>query len=383
MADILLSSGVRSNLLALQSTSDQINNTQNRLATGKKVNSALDNATSFFLSASFRSSANNLSALLDGISNASRTLDAANAGITALTTLVNSASATVSQLQAAATTATTAIVTGSVSNLTGASTFATTAAKTIQFTDGTVTSTFNTSGTSTTVQQVIDSINNTANLKIKAELSSTGQILLEAQGTNVIGVGGSILASELINSGLTGGGGVFTNSAAGTLNATRSTFAAQYDTIRAQIDALAADSGYNGVSLLNNQSLKTVLNEKATTSLTLTGVTDTAAGLGITASGGFQTNVDITNAVTNIANALSALKNQASTFASSVSIIQSRTDFTKSQINTLNTGADGLVLADGNQEGANLLALQTRQQLSSTTLSLATQADQSVLRLFR
>ncbi|MEA2974989.1 MAG: flagellin [Alphaproteobacteria bacterium] len=383
MADILLSSGVRSNLLALQSTSDQINNTQNRLATGKKVNSALDNATNFFLSASFRSSANNLSALLDGISNASRTLDAANAGITALTTLVNSASATVSQLQAAATTATTAIVTGSVSNLTGASTFATTAAKTIQFTDGTVTSTFTTVGTSTTVQQVIDSVNNTANLKIKAELSSTGQILLEAQGTNVIGVGGSILASELINAGLTGGGGVFTNTAGGTLNATRTTFAAQYDTIRAQIDALAADSGYNGVSLLNNQSLKTVLNEKATTSLTLTGVTDTAAGLGITASGGFQTNVDITNAVTNIANALSALKNQASTFASSVSIIQSRTDFTKSQINTLNTGADGLVLADGNQEGANLLALQTRQQLSSTTLSLATQADQSVLRLFR
>ncbi|MEA2992741.1 MAG: flagellin, partial [Alphaproteobacteria bacterium] len=114
-----------------------------------------------------------------------------------------------------------------------------------------------------------------------------------------------------------------------------------------------------------------------------TGVTDTATGLGITASAGFQTNVDIANAVTNIAAALTTLKNQASTFASSVSIIQSRNDFTKSQINTYNTGADGLVLADGNQEGANLLALQTRQQLSSTTLSLATQADQSVLRLFR
>ncbi|MEA2974990.1 MAG: flagellin [Alphaproteobacteria bacterium] len=383
MADILLSSGVRSNLLALQQVTDSISTTQTRLATGKKVNSALDNATNFFLSNSFRSSANNLNSLLDGISTATRTLDAANAGITSLTTLVNSASASVSQLQAANASITTAVVTGSVSNLTGASTFATTAAKTIQFTDGTVTSTFNTAGTSTTIQQVIDSINNTANLKIKAELSTTGQILLEAQGTNVIGVGGSILASELINAGLTGGGGSFTNTAAGTLNATRSTFAAQYDTIRAQIDALAADSSYNGVSLLNSQSLKVVFNEKATTSLTLTGINDTATGLGITASGGFQTNVDITNAVTNIANALSALKNQASTFASNVSIIQSRTDFTKLQRDTLNTGADGLVLADANLEGANLLALQTRQQLSSTALSLATQADQAVLRLFR
>jgi flagellin-like hook-associated protein FlgL len=135
--------------------------------------------------------------------------------------------------------------------------------------------------------------------------------------------------------------------------------------------------------LLNTQSLKTVLNEKATTSLTLTGVTDTAAGLGITASAGFQTNVDIANAVTNIAAALTTLKNQASTFASNVSIIQARTDFTKAQRDTLNTGADGLVLADANLEGANLLALQTRQQLSSTALSLATQADQAVLRLFR
>ena len=82
------------------------------------------------------------------------------------------------------------------------------------------------------------------------------------------------------------------------------------------------------------------------------------------------------------ANALATLKNQASTFASNVSVIQARTDFTKSQINTLNAGADGLVLADSNQEGANLLALQPRQQLSSTALSLATQADRNVLRLF-
>jgi flagellin-like hook-associated protein FlgL len=378
MSDILLSAGVRSNLLALQDVTDAISSTQTRLATGKRVNSALDDATNFFLSSSFRSSANKLGNLLDGISTATRTLEAANAGITSITTLVNSASASVAQLQSAATTATTAVTTGSVSNLTAASAFVFVAGHTFTVSDGTVTGTV-TATASTSVQQVLDAVNNTANLKVKAELSSTGQILFEAQGANVITIAlGSATAPEILQFGLVAG-----TTAAGTLNATRNTFSTQYETIRAQIDALAADSGYNGVSLLNNQSLKTVFNEKATTSLTLTGNNDTATGLGIAASGGFQTNYDITAAVANIANALTTLKNQASTFASSVSIIQARTDFTKAQRDTLNTGADGLVLADANLEGANLLALQTRQQLSSTALSLATQADQAVLRLFR
>jgi flagellin-like hook-associated protein FlgL len=380
--DILVSSGVRANLLALQQTTDQISSTQARLATGKKVNSALDNASNFFLSSSFRNSANALNSLLDGIGTASRTLDAANAGITSLTTLMNSAQGSLTQ--ALGSTATTAVVTGTVSSLTGASTFATTSAKTIQISDGTVTSTFTTVGTSTTVQQVIDSINNTANLKVKAELSGDGRILLEAQGANVITVAGSIASAELLGAGLVGAGGASVTTAAGTLNSSRSTFAAQYDTIRTQIDQLAADSGYNGVSLLNGGTLKVVYNEKATSVQMLIGVNDTAAGLGIAASAGsFQTNADINNAIASIANAVATLKNQASTFASNVSVIQARTEFTNSMKNTLNIGADGLVLADANEEGANLLALQTRQQLSSTALSLATQADQAVLRLFR
>ena len=65
-----------------------------------------------------------------------------------------------------------------------------------------------------------------------------------------------------------------------------------------------------------------------------------------------------------------------------MAVMQSREDFTKNMVNTLQTGADNLVLADPNQEGANLLALQTRQSLSSTALSLASKSDQAVLRLF-
>ena len=74
---------------------------------------------------------------------------------------------------------------------------------------------------------------------------------------------------------------------------------------------------------------------------------------------------------------MTQLRSQASAFGSNLSIVQNRQEFTKSMINTLQTGSDNLVLADGNEEAANLLALQTRQQLSTTALSLASQADQA------
>ncbi len=83
-----------------------------------------------------------------------------------------------------------------------------------------------------------------------------------------------------------------------------------------------------------------------------------------------------------LSNALTSLKSLSSTFGSNLSVVQARQDFTRDLATTLKTGADNLVLADTNEEGANLLALQTRSQLSQTALSLASQADQAVLRLF-
>ena len=376
MADILLSPGIRSNLLALQQTTDLITLTQGRLATGKKVNSALDNASNFFLSNQFRLSAGNLGTLLDSISSAQKTLDAANSGITSLTTLLNSALASANQ--ALSNSATTATYTGTVTGLTGASSFTTTSAHTLTVSDGTTTSTI-TFAAATTVQQILDGVNNTVNQSIKAELSGDGRILFEARGATTITIAGTAVAAELAQYGIVAG-----TTAAGTLNSTRTSLAAQFDSLRTQIDQLAADAKFNGVSLLNLQSLKVIFNEAATSFQTLSGVNDSSAGLGVVASGGsFQTNFDINAAVTNVNAALVTLRNQASTFSSNVSVIQARTDFTKQIVNTLTTGADALVLADPNQEGANMLSLQTRQQLSSTALSLATQSDQNVLRLFR
>ncbi len=374
---IVLSAGVQTNLLSLQNTNDLFTQINNRLATGKKVNSALDNATNFFLSNAFKTSATTLQGLLDnGITNSLRTIDAANSGITAITALINQIKANLSQ--ALTTNNTTAVTTGTVSNLTSASSFATTAAKTITVFDGVTTTTFNTAGAATTVAQIINAINNTALQTIKASLNGSGQIILEAQGATAITVGGTIAPAELAQFGLVAG-----VTAAGVLSASRTTSAQQFDALRTQIDQLAADSGYNGVSLLNGGGLKVVFNQAGTSFQTIAGATDTSASLGVVAStGNFQTTFDINAALTNATAALTTLQNQASTFASSLAVDQARSDFTKAQINTLNTGANGLVVSDPNADGASLLALQTRQQLGSTALSLATQADRGVLRLF-
>ncbi|HWV42638.1 flagellin, partial [Pseudorhodoplanes sp.] len=125
-------------------------------------------------------------------------------------------------------------------------------------------------------------------------------------------------------------------------------------------------------------------NEDGSSYQNISGVTFTSAGLGLSALSGseFQTNSDIDTVIGNLDAALTDLRAQAAKFGSNLTTVQTRQDFTKNMINTLQTGADNLVLADTNEEGANLLALQTRQQLSTTALSLSAQADQAVLRLF-
>jgi flagellin len=170
----------------------------------------------------------------------------------------------------------------------------------------------------------------------------------------------------------------------GAANATRTSLQADFNNVLTQIDALSGDASYNGVNLLAGDDLKVVFNETGTSSLTITGVTFNSSGLGLTAvsGAGFQSDGDIDTVIADLDTALSTLRTQASKFGSNLSTVQTRQDFTKNLVTTLQTGADNLVLADTNEEGANLLALQTRQQLSTTALSLSAQADQAVLRLF-
>jgi flagellin len=273
MADIVLSAGVRANLLQLQKTSDLITLTQTRLATGKRVNSALDNPINFFTAQGLSNRASDLGNLLDSMSNAISTIQAADNGITSITKLVQSAQALVSQA--------------------------------LQTSDTTV----------------------------------------------------------------------------------RADLATQFGTLRTQIDQLAGDSGFNGINLLdsdNSDDLTVTLNEDGSSSVTITAVDFTVGGdLSIAAANNnWGTTANINAAGDDLTDALTELRSQAQTFGSNLSTVQIRQEFTKAMINTLRVGADNLTLADSNEEGANLLALQTRQQLSTTALSLASQASQAVLRLF-
>ena len=272
MSDIVLTAGVRSNLLQLQKTADLITNTQTKLATGKRVNSALDNPINYFTAQGLTNRASDLGNLLDSMSSGISTIQAANNGITSITKLVQSALALVSQAQ--------------------------------QTTDTTV----------------------------------------------------------------------------------RASLATQFDAHPSQIDTLAGDSGFNGINLLTGNSQSHGHSERKrhierhhhARQLRLR-----PASRINNSTNNWAHHADIAAASTDLTAALTKLRSQSQSFGSNLSTVQIRQDFTKAMINTLQTGADGLTLADSNEEGANLLALQTRQQLSTTALSLASQASQAVLRLFQ
>jgi flagellin len=605
MSDIILSSGVRQNLLALQDTAAMMATTQNRLATGKKVNSALDNPSNYFTSQGLSNRANDLNALLDAIGQAQQTLKAADTGLTSLTKLVQSAKSIATQAQqsglggvtytnvtgSVAIAQDTTSVTSSASSVAAAgavsvqanatinaagigqlangdtltfqlgggatrtatfgaavnlttNTFHTAADLinvlntgtgasgnfgngttalaasdgaggvtltssdltqnfTIGFTaaglsganftktdltlgdaltigDGTHTNTFyrvaaNASaanGTYSSAANLVTTIANAGNF-IHSTITGTvaGAGINLAAGNNVgitvggatgaalgfatteyknnfnttlnglsgtvtVGVGsdpndvltfgsgngqidtlaklsaalaafnnitGSIDSTRHVNFAPTssdnvtiGGTGSIlaalgltpgTTTPAATVvtpSVTRANLQGQYNALLLQIDQLAKDAQYNGVNLLYGDDLKVTFNENGTSSMSITAVKFDSNGLGLTAiSGpGFQDNHNIAATITTIDAALTTLRSQSSAFGSTLTTVQTRQDFTKNLINVLQTGSDNLVLADTNEEGANLLALQTRQSLSTTALSLANQANQAVLRLF-
>jgi flagellin len=602
-SSITLSAGVRQNLLSLQDTASLLATTQNRLATGKKVNSALDNPINFFTSQGLSARASDLNALLDTIGQAQQTLKAADTGLTSLTSLVQSAKAIATQAQEASkggvnytnvtgtvaialdstssassagsvvtagtastqatanlnaagigqlangdlikftlgsgatvtatfgaadtsatntfhtaaglitalnsgggasgnfgTTATAAtdgaggvtLTSSDVTNnfttaftsagLTGSnlSTVASTQGDTLVISDGTHSNTFyrvaagasaanGTYSSAANLVTAIASASNAIHSTITGTANGTTGITLTAAnnvgvtvtgntgaalgfgtsevknnvnttlagvtGTVTVGVGsdannvltfgsgnGQISTLAGLNTALaaitditattdsgrhfnlnptssnnvTVGGTASVLTALGltaatttpaatvvTPNSTRTNLQSQYNALLTQIDQLAKDSSYNGVNLLYSDNLKVTFNENGTSSLTISGVKFDSTGLGLSAisGSGFQDNHNVDTTLSSLDTALTSLRTQASAFGSTLSTVQTRNDFTKNLVNVLQTGSDNLVLADTNQEGANLLALQTRQSLSTTALSLANQSNQAVLKL--
>jgi flagellin-like hook-associated protein FlgL len=215
---------------------------------------------------------------------------------------------------------------------------------------------------------------------VSASLSGTSATMSVASGTSATSlvVGGTAASALGLATSQTG---AITTTAAST---TRASLQNDFNNVLTQIDSLAKDASYNGNNLLNGDDLKVTFNENGSSSLTIKGVKFDSNNLGMNAQAGtaFQDNASIDAVIANADKALNTLRTQASKFGSTLTTVQTRQEFTKNMINTLQTGADALVLADTNEEGANLLALQTRQQLSTTALSMANQASQAVLRLF-
>ena len=155
----------------------------------------------------------------------------------------------------------------------------------------------------------------------------------------------------------------------------------QFNQILTQYDMLINDSWYKGVNLLKSQDLKVVFNESRTSDLDIKGVDATTKGLGLKTADWSNTD-GVQNSLDQIDSAINQLRLYASEFGNYYQIVTTRENFTNALINVLTEGADALTLADMNQESANMLALQTRQQLAVNSLSLASQASQSVLKLF-
>lgn len=276
MADVTLTAALRSNLLSIQGTQKLLDSTQLRLATGLKVNSALDNPSAFFASQSLTNRANDLNRLLDGQGQAIQVLKAADEGIKQITSFLEQAQAIAQEAQ------------------------------------------------------------DQLNADPAADVSSLG---------------------------------------------------ASFDEVLAQIDSLAGDSGYRGTNLVSGASTLTVeFSEDGNSELSVTGadlVTGGGSDLDVTATGGTWADTTATaQTLTDIANDLTTVRNTAASFGTSLNIIQTRQDFTQNLINVLKEGSDKLTVADKNEEGAKLLSLQTTQQLGITSLSLASQSNQAVLRLF-
>ncbi|NPU69372.1 flagellar protein, partial [Bradyrhizobium sp. 83012] len=221
---------------------------------------------------------------------------------------------------------------------------------------------------------------------LQASIDTTGKITLtttnDAASATIGTIGGTSAASSQAFNGLTAAAPV----ADTTAQTQRSSLVSQYNNVLAQINTTAADASFNGVNLLNGDTLKLTFNENGKSTLSITGVTFNTGGLGLsnlTSGTDFLDNNSANKVITLLNSASSTLRSEASTLGSNLSVVQIRQDFNKNLINVLQTGSSNLTLADTNEEAANSQALSTRQSIAVSALSLANQSQASVLQLLR
>jgi flagellin len=392
--DVSLTAGMRSNLVSLQGTVDLLNRTQDRLSTGKKVNSALDNPLNYFTAKALNSRAADLSSFKDAMSEAVQTIKTADSGIKAIEGLIAQAKAVAASAKgtAAGVSATyggeqltlSSVTNGVVISWAGATFTATNCAVTASTSFCAADATVKFYVGSSNAEATTNLANAITMMASACPTTSTNISLASVSGNtiNLTGVTTTITAGLVTISG-TGSSSVTETALAATAT-DRSTYYSQYLTIRTQIDKVATDSNYKGVNLLaTGNTLDVFFGTDSADKITINGFDASAAnGLSLTTTASWALNANIDTDITAMTAAESTLKSQSSTLSSGLSIINTRQDWVKGMVNTLTEGADKLTLADMNEEGANMLMLQTRQTLGTTALSLSAQAAQSVLRLF-
>lgn len=399
-SDVALTSALRSNLLSLQNTQRQIDTTQGRLATGLKVQSALDNPLNFFRAESFSNRASDLTNRLDGIGLSIRTIQEADNGVSAITDLLDTAEGIVEQVTAAyngtsdsvaaisgLATATGGVTTGTaLSALTGGISGFSAATDTITVdidgtsnsvtAGGTIQDLINAFETGGTLTATFSATDGTLSVAVTGEVSTLDDVSITiADGVSdtndpAVNFGGTIVRESSGETSIYSG-----------IQTDLASYETRYNKILTEITATAGDSGFNGINLLIGNDLLTTFNEDGTSNLTTVGQDLTTSGLGLSFAD-FSTRALADTSAAEISDAQDTVRNFGGSLATDLQLIQTRETFTRETIETLQGGSDDLTLADLNEEGANLLALQTRQQLGVTSLSLASQAQQGVLRLF-
>ena len=372
MAEISLTASMRSNLLSLQNTQDLMDMTQERLSTGKKVNSAIDNPSSYYTAQSLTNRASDLNALLDSMGQGIQTIQAANEGIETITSFAQQAKAIVNSARDTAPKKDPVESSGTFAAGTAAATEVTFE---FTFNGEDVELKFNNAGTGEDIDDLVTNLQGALDTAVPDTFTVTnndGVISIDALADNP---NATWTISGTVN-GLTISGKQGSEE--------RLAYEDQYNEILRQIDQVAKDSGYKGVNLLQENDLTVVFNEDRSSDLLIEGVDASSEGLELLPAADWSNadNQAIDQTIQSVEDAINTLRSMASTFGNNYSIVQNREDFTENLINVLEEGSDKLTLADMNEESANMLALQTRQQLAINSLSLASQAAQSVLSLF-
>lgn len=393
MNDVSLTAALRSTLQSLRGNQARLDQTQLRLSTGKRVKSALDGPDAFFAAQALGFRAGDLGRLLDGLGQAVQVLKTADHGIAALTSLVQQAHAIAQEVRDDPLSIQPVmyrsgdVPTGSILPA-GLSVF-------IIMSPPASVAVAALSGN--TLSQVATLINNHRPGQpflaqvVSGTLPGTERLQITVDNNQPLtvnfGTGSSYLNTNHGPAGGSGGtdgsGGAYTLGSQ--ITVTQPTNALQrqhaFNALQQQINQLVQDTGYRGVNLLNGDTLTSHFNENGSSALQVQGVVFNAAGLGMTTTS-LATVALVDEVLQQTQTALTVLRGQAKIFGGNLQILENRRDFTVATINNLKEGSDHLTLADINEEGTNLLSLQTAQQLGVTALSLAAQAAQAVLRLF-